>query len=83
MKFYLLRAKRATQAYLVIMEVTKAGVNITALHPWGYWVSEGWIYSAITFGWTGPASDCTEWVHEELSEEEFNEALTKQGKERV
>ncbi len=79
--FYLwaVGADKERHSYLVKMVRGTAGLFVSALHPWGYWVNDAWIYSAITFGWTGPASDCIEWNYEQLTEKQFNEALTKRG----
>lgn len=79
MKFYLLWAEGATKerhSYLVQMDASN-GVRLSALHPWGYYVNEAWIYSAIKFGYTGPASDCIDWKHEEITQEQYQESLTK------
>jgi len=82
MKFYRLWARGAnkeTASYLVKMEETSKGVLLTAAHPWKYWIKQGWVYSAIKYGWTGPASDSIEWNHEEISEDEFNAKLNERG----
>jgi hypothetical protein len=82
MKFYILKPDFGKAVYYVKMDATN-GVSLAAWASHRGWFREAWIYSAIKFGYTGPASACEDWLHTELSEEDFNKALTKAQAEAV